>query len=416
MPRLTLRPQSLMTLPPGPDGARMQYHDTEARGLLLRVGGPDKRDRVFYFRYNIKGRTRRMRLGDLTGKDGLTEMRAKARALRSAVDAGRDPMEEKEEAERKKEGAETFAELGKRALTAFETRLRPKTTDEWRRIWNKEIVPHMGDVDPTDAKTVKREVYRITDALVAAGKKYGANRCFELARRVMSFAVATDRDDRYLANPLFRLEKPFLDEKPRKSKYTDDEIRGIVAGAAGTLYANVVPLLLATGCRAGETLAAEWSEFDGNTWNIPAAKSKIDHDRPVALSKLALEILKPIRERTGDGMFLFPAHTKSGHQERSQKVIYRIRKASSVADFELHDLRRVVRSGLTNLGIRTDVAELCIGHLPPTMVRSYAGHPDFWQLDEQRKAMEKWGARLATILSGEEHGADVVAITARRPA
>ena len=35
--------------------------------------------------------------------------------------------------------------------------------------------------------------------------------------------------------------------------------------AEKTLYADLIPLLLATGCRTGETLSATWDQFEGDT-------------------------------------------------------------------------------------------------------------------------------------------------------
>ena len=368
MPRVTLRPQTLRTLKPGPTGRRVGYYDKKQPGLLLRVGGTSPRDRVWYFEYSIANRSRRMRLGDLTDDVGLSDRREDVKRLRGLVSSGVDPLTEREkrrEEKRKADARETFGALGERALASLEKTLRPKTTAEWRRIWAKTIRPAMGDVDASDAVAVRRAALKMSDGLAGEGKLFGANRCLELARRVMSFGVATDRDGVYAANPLFRIPKPLREETPRTRVYSAAEVRRVVAAAEGTLYEDLVPLLLATGARAGETLAAEWSEFDldSRTWNIPGSKSKIKHDRPVPLNRYALGVLRGVREKA-DGLLLFPAPTRSGHMERMSKVIYGIRKESGVDDFALHDLRRVVRAGLADLSVATDVAELSLGHLP----------------------------------------------------
>jgi integrase len=408
MPRLSLRPAELRTLPAGPDGERVSYYDTDAPGLVLRVGGPEPRDRVWYFEYSMRGRSRRMRLGDLTDDKTLSERRGEAKRYRGWVSDGRDPLDEKEAAEAAAEAAkreaanrETFAALGERALAAMGKKLRPKTMADYRGMWKNELLPAMGHVDARDPVAVKRAALKMADRLVAREKLYGANRCLSLACSIMSYAVDSDRDGLYPANPLFRMKKPFREEEARTRVYSHDELRAIVPACVGTLYEDVVPLLLATGARAGEVLSAAWREFDGNTWTIPAAQSKIDHDRPAHLSCYALEVLARVRERSGSG-FLFPAPTKSGHRERMQKVVYKIRAKSGVADFRLHDFRRELRTELIELGVPTDVCELAIGHLPSKLVRTYAPHPTFWRMREQRPAIEAWGARLERILAGEE--------------
>ena len=388
MPKLTLQHQSLKTLPPGPDGTRISYYDTVERGLVLRVG---EGTRTFYFEYSIRDRSKRMRLGDVDDAVKLTDRRAEVAQLRALVSAGKDPLDERRKARDEKEGRETFEALGKRALLELEKDVRPKTHAEWSRLWKKHLLPDMGKVDARDAVAVKIAAQKMGDGIKA---RVVANRAFELARRIMSFAVSRDRAGHYPANPLLRVAKPEVEAEPRTRTYSADEVRRIVAASVGTLYEDLIPLLLATGTRAGEALAAEWTEIDGKTWTIPAAKSKIDHDRPVHLNPYALEILERIRAKSGEG-FLFPARSESGHRERQQKVIRDIRKKSGVGDFELHDLRRVVRTGLSDLGVTNEIGELCLGHLPSKLVRTYSPHPSFWRIAEQRKAMDRWAARLA---------------------
>ncbi len=60
-----------------------------------------------------------------------------------------------------------------------------------------------------------------------------------------------------------------------------------------------------------------------------------------------------------------------------------------------HDLRRVVRSGLSALRIPHNVAEAVLAHRPPGIVGTYDVYGYF---DEKREASEKWAEKLASIV------------------
>jgi len=64
--------------------------------------------------------------------------------------------------------------------------------------------------------------------------------------------------------------------------------------------------------------------------------------------------------------------------------------------FVLHDLRRTVRTRLSDLKVRDEVAEMIIGHGRKGMQRIYDQHR---YVDEMREALAAWNARLREIVS-----------------
>jgi integrase len=66
-----------------------------------------------------------------------------------------------------------------------------------------------------------------------------------------------------------------------------------------------------------------------------------------------------------------------------------------VEPFVLHDLRRTVRSRLSELRVPPVVAECVIGHALPGLLGVY----DKWDyIDEKREALARWSARLSEIV------------------
>jgi len=410
--RKRLDARNVKTLPAVAD-RRTDYRDAVQRGLALRVTPAG--ERTFVVEYSRAGAWKRYTIGPAVGWD-LAKARAEARRVRALVDQGRDPVEDAKAAKAaalRAAGVETFGALAERCLADVGKRLRPATLKYYRWMLAGDLAP-LADVPAVDPVAFKRAALVLLDK-VANRSGFVANRCFELCRRVMSWAVAKDRTGAYEVNPFLRVEPPGGPEEARTLAFTDEQLRAIVAACAGTPLEDVAPFLLATGARAGEVMSAEWSEVDlaSATWTIPAEHSKIKAPRPVPLSRFALSILARARERSEAAGPIFPGGAASGHQERRQKLIYAVRKRAGVADFALHGIRRSVRIGLSVLKVPHELAELCLGHLPAKLVRTYTPYPIYWQVDRQRGAFEAWGERVERILAGEATPATVLPFAGR---
>ena len=70
--------------------------------------------------------------------------------------------------------------------------------------------------------------------------------------------------------------------------------------------------------------------------------------------------------------------------------------AVTVAGWVNHDLRRVVRSGLSALRVEHNVAEAILAHRPPGIVRTYNLHE---YEDEKAEALENWAQRIKSIVN-----------------
>ena len=73
-----------------------------------------------------------------------------------------------------------------------------------------------------------------------------------------------------------------------------------------------------------------------------------------------------------------------------------------------HDLRRTLRSRLSELRVNSDVAEAVLAHVKPGIRGVYDRYE---YLDEKRDALELWAARLRDIV--QPTPSNVVKLTAR---
>jgi hypothetical protein len=88
--------------------------------------------------------------------------------------------------------------------------------------------------------------------------------------------------------------------------------------------------------------------------------------------------------------------------------IERVRRDACLINARLHDLRRTVRTGLSELGIPFDVAERVLNHAMPGLQFVYDKHS---YAREKRRALALWAEHVLAI--AEERKATVVAL---RPA
>jgi integrase len=170
-------------------------------------------------------------------------------------------------------------------------------------------------------------------------------------------------------------------------------------------HGSIYRLLLLTGLRLNEVADAVWSEFDlaKGIWTIPAnrMKGKNGKARPhsVPLTADIMAILAGLPRFNG-GEYLFSTTNGKGPVWISDKVKRRLDAAmrerlGELAPWVNHDLRRTLRSRLSELRVNADVAEAILAHVKPGIRGVYDRYEHF---DEKRHALELWATRLRSIV------------------
>jgi integrase len=182
---------------------------------------------------------------------------------------------------------------------------------------------------------------------------------------------------------------------------TDAEIAAVWrATEAPGVYNAIVRVLLLTGLRRGEAAAATWGEFSADlaAWAIPGSRTKNHADHIVPLSKQVQAIIGAQPRFAGN------PHVFTGDRGGSFRSFVRAKpvldRASGVTEWTLHDLRRTCATGLQRLGVRLEVTEAVLNHVPGSrggIVGVYQRHD--WA-DEKRVALQAWGDRIEAIVEG----------------
>jgi integrase len=382
----TLTARSIETAKPL--AVRQEIPDGGCRGLHLVVQPSGQRS--WAIRFRIEGRTAKHTLGSWPAIS-LAQARRLAAAAMAQVAQGTDPRDEKRKAkaDAAERGRDTVARLAALFLEQHARRkTRPNSWQQAEGLFRREILPAWGNRPITDIR--KRDTVSLVEA-VAVTRPVMANRLLTCLSRF--FRWCANRDV-IAGSPCVGVERP-TPEPVRDRCLSDDEVRAFWA-ATGSLPAHigdVFRLLLLSGARAREIGNLRWTElnFADQIWTLPAArnKAKVDLERP--LGPLAWEILAA--QPRAPSEFVFSRCRGLNHMK------VRLDQVMRVEGWRIHDLRRTARSLLSRGHVRSDTAELCLGHLLAGMRKVYDRHS---YVDEKRAAYAVLEREIDHILSPPE--------------
>ena len=262
------------------------------------------------YRFRFAGKQKQLALGvfpDIT----LSDARKLHREAYNQVADGMDPTAERREEKQAqlKAMGNSFEIVAKEWL---EVHMSDKTTHHKRRaerlLLNDLVGLAKRTVDTITAPELLVELRKIE----ARGVIDTARRARQIASQLFTYAIATGRADRNIANDLAGTLKTVPTKNRaaitdpvllgRLLRSMDDSRSGIVVKTAMLL----TPILFQ---RPGEIRAMEWLEVDlvAGRWEIPADKMKMRLPHIVPLPKQAVELLNEIYVYTGHGKYVFPS-------------------------------------------------------------------------------------------------------------
>lgn len=417
--RAKLTKRLIDSLEPVPAGTPFYVvTDTEDEGLRLRVLASGRKR--FGFEYYASGRARWHTFGTF-GPMTVEAARTNARALRSDVEAGRDPVDAKAK-ERAEPSFEEYADrwvkraksrkkptslrndelllrlylvpaLGKKKLRDIKRgdllRLRDMPPEEWKRLRGNPVV----EEKPGDKRGRKRRPREVT----LADKPTTANRIFALASAVLNAAEADEERDPN-TNPCRHLER--YKERRLERALADEEFanlwKALDQSDEAPAAVAAIRLLALTGLRCGEVLALRWDDVDTEGARLQLRDSKTGARR-VLLSPAAAGLLSSLPR---DGAFVFPGKDRKPPGEGKNPLAdlthpwQRIRETAKLPDVRLHDLRHSFASAGIASGLSLPEIGKLLGH------RSVATTSRYAHLIEtaERRATDRVGAAIAKAI------------------
>jgi integrase len=442
--RKLLTDRFLKALPPAPRGQRNEVWDARLPGFGIRItdavdADPARRGKAGKITFILRARfapgaapTRRP-IGTY-GAITLEQARITAGEWRSLIGKGVDPAVVEAEA-REKADRERMLRVRHSFASVAEAFIAEKLSRERR---GKRCAHELRTVFV--AAWGERPVSEITtgDVLQIINRKKtvasGSAKCWlVLIRRFFNWTI-----DQHVygltASPCARLSaaKIIGTAPPRSRKLSDDELFAFWR-ATGRMRYPVGPVyrfLLLTGLRLNEAARLTWPEVRGDHAVIPASRMKSAREHLVPFSSAVAQIIAEV-PRIGGARYVFSCNGGSRpltlgtkfkrdldrRMLRTLKAMARRRgedhHAVELPNWVNHDLRRVVRSGMSALRVPREVAEAVLAHAAPGIIGVYDTHE---YEDEKREALELWAGRVKAIATPEPAmpAAKVVKLPRRR--
>ena len=165
-------------------------------------------------------------------------------------------------------------------------------------------------------------------------------------------------------------------------------------GGTSWQQADIIRLLLLTGCRKGEIVQLRWSEVDDGRLILQESKTG---RRTVPLSTKARAVLE--RQPRGTSPFVFPSpRDPSRPRSRNLALWYRVRHEAGIEEVRLHDLRHTVASHAVMNGVPVPVVSRLLGHSNVRMTLRYAHLGD----RDIERAAETVGQAIAAITNSQD--------------
>lgn len=375
--------------------------DLKVEGLAI------SRGKTWFFRFRVHGRQHSVKLGDVQDLP-LKEARAEAQKLRVIVAQGGDPRTLRRDHKTER----TLEDLH---FAFIERWAKPR-----KRSWENDdgyFRNHL--LRAHFAKWSLRDLDQATlwDWHAAHQRPTTANRCLETLSKAMSLAKRWGWCEE---NPCQGIEHH--PEKRRRRYATPEELDRLLAElrkkkAAGGIhfrFACLIQLLLLTGARRNEIMAAQWSEIDFDRGIISPSRHKRDQleHREIVLSADAMRVVEELKNHEPPGQWLIRGRGKN-HMTQPQKPWTRLKESANVEDLRLHDLRHTFASYLVSSGQTLGVIGELLGHASIATTQRYAHLID----TERRKAVDQAAALLSAARqeSDQSSSFDSVVLPFRRP-
>jgi integrase len=370
------------TAEPGKD--RTIYWDTTMPGFGLMV--TRNAERSFVVQYRARGRSRRLSLD--AGALSLDAAKREARKLLGEIAKGGDPV-----AERRRESAAASDTL--RAITESYFRRegkRIRTMEERRRTLERLVLPSFG-ARPIE-EIGRADIVRLLDKIEDTSGPVMADRTLAYLRKVMNWHAT--RSDTFRSPIVRGMARTKPAERARDRILSDDEIRRVwrATETRPEPFASLVRFLLLSACRRGEALHMTRGELNGRDWLVPASRHKSKKEFLLPLSKAAAGVLAamPVIGPVDGYFFTLNGTTPIGAESKAKA---RLDKASEVAGWTLHDLRRSARSLMSRAGVPSDHAERAIGHVIGGVRGVYDRHA---YRKEKQAALEALAKEIDAVL------------------
>ncbi|MPT04904.1 MAG: DUF4102 domain-containing protein [Delftia sp.] len=354
MPIVKLSAQFVREAVCPPGKSKVDYYDSALKGFILEArssGG-----KTFYLRYHDShNKLRQCKIGDAAAVS-YDKARQKAMRLRSEVELGGNPLEERQALR----AVPTLAEFIRETYVPH-IHLHRRNFQSTLSFIKCHVLPRFGakhlDEITTNMLAEAHQDLRTKGYALAHANKIPIllKIMFNLARKKgIPGSESNPADGVVLFNPNNAKER-YL------SAVETQRLHEVLSRCGSAQFKSIVALLLLLGCRKRELLDARWEDVDleRRNWRIPMSKS--GKPRNVPISERALEVLQALPRWKG-----CPYVVPNPNTRQPFGNLYhpwdKVRKEAGMPELRMHDLRHTFASNLVNSGQSIYVVSKLLGH------------------------------------------------------
>ncbi|WP_322015929.1 tyrosine-type recombinase/integrase [Paraburkholderia sp. J12] len=333
----------------------------------------------------------------------IAAARDKALAMHKVIDAGKDPIEERDR-EQQAASVAAAALTFEKAASKVHEELRSgwrnaKHADDSIRSLEAYVFPKLGGkpldaITPADCAEVLRPIW--------LEKAETASRVRQRMFSVLQWAWAHTHIS---ANPASVVDHLLPKQNAKKEHQPAIPWRDIpefskaqfreIEPADNTRAALLFAILTAS--RSGEVRGATWGEFDldAAVWTIPGSRMKAGEPHRVPLSSSALALVKRLKEAKQHETLVFPSPRGKVLSDMTLTALLRRVKAKSDTPGRvatLHGFRSSFRDWASEHGYARDLAERALAHTIANKVEASYHRTDL--LEQRRPMMERWATHI----------------------
>lgn len=362
--------------------------------LLVKPNGT----KAWRYKYRFNGKELTLALG-VFPEISLKQARQRHQAARDMLANGVDPNQDKRDRKLASaiSTANTFGAIAAEFDEIKMSGLASTTLARNRQIIRDYLMPAVGarpadEIRPAELLAALRKVE-------SSGAIETAKRARSLAGQIFRYGVSTGRCGRDPSADL----KGALKRSPGKHFAAIVDPKG-----AGKLMADIAQYdnLLTRGAlfisaytfqRPGVIRAMEWSEINGDRWEIPAAKMKGREDHIVPLSTQALAVLEEVEMLSGGGRYVFPSARGPSRCMSENAVRVALRSMGySNEDHTPHGFRAMARTLLDeSLRERIELIEMQLAHSVRDVHGKSYNRTQF--IEDRSVMMQRWADFLDAL-------------------
>ncbi|MDH6150594.1 MULTISPECIES: tyrosine-type recombinase/integrase [Paraburkholderia] len=336
----------------------------------------------------------------------IADAREKALAMRRQIDAGKDPIDERDRDQHAASMAAAALTFEK-AARELHSELKPSWRNEkhaadWIRSLEAYVFPKLGAkpldaVTPADCADVLRPIW--------LEKAETASRTRQRMHAVMQWAWAHGH---ITSNPVAVVDHILPKQNAKKEHQPAMPWRDVPAFVKthvarfkqGEATRAALLFLILTAARSGEVRGAVWDEFDleAGIWTVPGERMKAKEPHRVPLSSPALALVKALKEQKLHDTLVFPS--PRGKVVSDMVLTSFLRRVEAKSDTPgrvatAHGFRSSFRDWASEQSYARDLAERALAHTVSNKVEASYHRTDL--MEQRRPMMEAWAAHICSV-------------------